>query len=70
MTADSTKAGLHCPICGETAPEPATLCLAGYYDVVIADRPCEYSLEGQERTAAALNARAAGIPVQGGDHER
>lgn len=66
---DSTKAGLRCQICGETRPEPASLCLSQYSDVVIAGQPCEYSVEGQERTAAALNARAraSGIPVQGGE---
>lgn len=74
---DSTKAGLRCPMCGETAPEPASLCLALIAGVAGPGEPCPYSREGEARCAAEMEgapvaftisrARATGIPVQGGD---
>jgi hypothetical protein len=43
-----------CPICGETDPEPAELCLAKALKFATAGEPCEYSVEGQERARRAL----------------
>lgn len=41
-----------CPVCGETVPEPHELCLVrGTHE---RGTPCQYSREGQARTAAAL----------------
>lgn len=43
-----------CPICGETAPEPAWLCLPRMMGEAKAGKPCTYSVEGDARGNARL----------------
>lgn len=40
-----------CPICGETAPEPASLCIPRLIRTAETGKPCDYSLEGEARFA-------------------
>lgn len=70
--------GSRCPVCGETAPEPAWLCLNRLGGTAVKGESCAYSVEAEERAGIALRAlmneveaehvaRASGIPVQGGE---
>ena len=44
-----------CPYCGETDPLPASLCLAQLTGAgAERGKPCQYSIEGQERTRQAM----------------
>lgn len=45
-----------CPVCYETAPEPASLCLVRHMHPL--GHPCQYSREGEARTAAVLEGRS------------
>lgn len=43
-----------CPVCGETAPEPSSLCLRRIARLAVQGEPCDYSLEGEARFAAEI----------------
>ena len=43
-----------CPVCGETAPEPASLCLRRIARLAVQGEPCDYSIEGEARFAAEI----------------
>lgn len=47
-----------CWICGETDPYPASFCLAKLSDCAEPGKPCQYSVEGQARLAAAMEEEA------------
>lgn len=53
--AETTK----CPVCGETAPEPAALCIPRLTGRAEADKPCDYSREGEARFAAEIGEEKA-----------
>ncbi|WP_124263022.1 hypothetical protein [Methylobacterium sp. XJLW] len=48
-----------CPICGETAPEPASLCIPRAVRIAESGKPCDYSREGEARFAAELGQEKA-----------
>jgi hypothetical protein len=51
-----------CPICGETDPLPASFCLAQLTRAGAEHgKPCQYSVEGQERTRQAMVAHSTRI---------
>lgn len=50
-----------CAICGETDPLPASLCLAVLTGCAVRGEPCQYSVEGQARTRAAMIEQSARI---------
>ncbi len=51
-----------CAICGETDPLPASLCLAQLTGAgAERGKPCQYSVEGQERTRQAMVAHSTRI---------
>lgn len=57
------------PVCGETVPGPASLCLhrvLGGLDPGAAGS--EYSREGEARTAAALDGAAGVVPDRARNH--
>jgi len=47
-----------CTMCGETDPYPASLCLAKLTGCAERSKPCQYSVEGQARLTAAMDASA------------
>jgi hypothetical protein len=50
-----------CPICGETAPEPASLCIPRLIQAAKPGEPCDYSLEGEARFAAEIGEEKAAL---------
>ena len=48
-----------CPICGETAPEPAELCLRRVANIAKFGEPCDYSQEGWKRFASDVGEERA-----------
>jgi len=50
-----------CPICGETAPEPSTLCLRRAAGIAEQGVPCDYSQEGEARFADEIGAEKAAL---------
>lgn len=55
---DSARTGLRCPICGETAPEPAWMCLYRIAGSAVLGEPCSYSVEGASQAGDRMNALA------------
>lgn len=51
--------GASCPVCGETAPEPASLCIPRMIGTAVAGEPCDYSLEGEARFADEIGEEKA-----------
>ena len=47
-----------CPICGETDPLPAWICLAVLTGDARPGKPCQYSREGHARMHAAMEERS------------
>lgn len=60
--------GDRCQICGETAPEPATLCLRRVAGVADRGVPCDYSKEGDARFANEIGAEKAALVMGALDH--
>jgi hypothetical protein len=50
-----------CPICGETAPEPAALCIPRLIRKAKPNQPCDYSREGEARFAAEIGEEKAAL---------
>lgn len=48
-----------CPVCGETAPEPASLCIPRLIGAAKAGEPCDYSREGEARFADKIGPEKA-----------
>lgn len=50
-----------CPICGETAPEPASLCIPRLVHIAEPGKPCDYSREREARFAAEIGEEKAAL---------
>lgn len=50
-----------CPICGETAPEPASLCIPRLVGSAERDKPCDYSREAEARFAEEIGEEKAAL---------
>lgn len=52
---------MKCPVCGETAPEPAWFCIPRQIGEAVQDKPCTYSVEGHARFVKRTNEKFATI---------
>lgn len=52
----ATTEYVRCPVCGETDPWPRWICLTRATRAQKPGEPCDYSLEGHERTFGAHSA--------------
>lgn len=50
-----------CPICGETVPEPSSLCIPRAVGIAEPGEPCDYSLEGEARFATEIGGEKAAL---------
>lgn len=53
-----------CPVCGETAPEPASLCIPRLIGAAKAGEPCDYSREGEARFADEIGPEDAALVMR------
>jgi hypothetical protein len=52
---------INCPICRETDPMPAWICLARVCGAAEQGKPCSYSVEGHARSIARMKEQMAEI---------
>lgn len=57
----STEMSQTCPICGETSPEPAEICIPKLVGTAEHGKPCSYSVEGGRRFAEAIGEEKAAL---------